>query len=104
MEQITLDLANAFKERLEQKIGGAEVIIFGSRARRDNQPDSELDLCVIVAELNRDTREIIFDCAWETGFAAGIVIVPVIFSRQEISGVLGESPLYRTVEREGIRL
>lgn len=97
-------LAQDFKERLNKKLGNAEVIIFGSSARGDNQPDSDLDLCVIIDETDRTTREIIFNCAWEAGFPAGVVIVPIIFSREELKGALGSSPIFRAVEREGIRL
>jgi predicted nucleotidyltransferase len=104
MERKSLSAARAFKRLLAKKLGPAQVIVFGSRARGDNQPDSDLDLCVIVERMNRRTREIIFDCAWEAGFSAGLVVVPVIFSREEIAGVMGESLLYQTVEREGIRL
>ena len=104
MEKRILGLAREFKELLKQRHLEAELIIFGSRARGDNQPDSDLDLCVIVKRLDRKTRDVVIDCAWEIGFKAGIVVVPIIFSRSEIKGALARSPIIMSVEREGVRL
>ena len=41
-----------------------------------------MDICVIVGKMDRETREVIFTLAWETGFKEDIVIVPLIFEKK----------------------
>lgn len=104
MDRKIIKLAQDFKEMVEKKLGPTEVIIFGSRARGDNDPDSDLDLAVIADRMDDETLNLISDCAWEVGFEAGIVVSPIVFTREEVVGVLKESPICQTIEKEGIRL
>lgn len=104
MEARTRKLAKDLKALLQKRLGEVEVIAFGSRVRKDFAPDSDLDLCVIVERLNRKVRDLVFACAWEVGFKADMVIVPVIFTRKEWRGVMAEAPIVRVIEREGVRL
>ena len=104
MQAKSKKLANELKALLEQKLGEVEVIAFGSRVRKDYRPDSDLDICVIVERLDRKVRNLIFDCAWQIGFEASIVIVPVIFTRKEWKGVMANAPIVKSIEREGVRI
>jgi predicted nucleotidyltransferase len=104
MEAKTRKLAQELKALIKDRFGEADVIVFGSRARGDFQPESDLDICVIVERLDRKTRDVIFDCAWEVGFKAGMVIVPVIFNRKEWKGVMASAPIVKTIAKEGVRL
>ncbi len=81
----------------------ARIWAFGSRARGDASPDSDLDVCVVVERLDRASRTRLSDLAWEVGFASGVVISTVAYSRQEFEeGPCAASALVRTVLREGV--
>ena len=48
------------------------VILFGSKARGDDEPDSDIDLLVITAQqLERQSEDAMQDAAWEIGLAHG---------------------------------
>src|SRR6266852_7094974 len=77
-------LAEHLKQALiEHHVTLYKAIVFGSRARGDAQPDSDLDVLVLVDHLNPLLRKIISHCAWEVGFAAGILIQTVVMTREE---------------------
>jgi predicted nucleotidyltransferase len=70
-------LAERLKHALiEHNISLYKAIVFGSRARGDAQPDSDLDVLVLVEHVTPTIRKIISHCAWEVGFEAGVLIQP----------------------------
>ena len=67
-------VALAFLEKLRDRYDVAQVIMFGSRARRDHGPDSDLDLAVVLngrrgdfIDIKLDMAGIAFDVMMETG-------------------------------------
>lgn len=93
-----------FKQILMQRVPLDSMIVFGSRARGDAEPESDLDIIVVLADDSTDAdRDRVSDCAWEAGFAEGIVIVPVVFTRRQWEeGPERRSLLAQAVRREGI--
>ena len=91
--------------KAQEQLGEVSIIVYGSRAREDSEPFSDMDICVIVEKMDRKTREIIFTTAWEAGFKEGVVIVPLIFEKKEWkdSPIL-ESPIYKNIQREGVEV
>jgi len=96
--------AAKFKQMmLERGIPVCETIVFGSRARGDAEPDSDLDVMVIVDHVDRHLRREISDCAWQAGYDAGIVVQSVVLTREEAeTGPERSSLLMLAVEKEGI--
>lgn len=92
-----------FRSALEARLRVSDVIVFGSRARGDAEEYSDLDVVVVLdEELNDAVRDYASDCAWHAGFEVGIVVVPIVFSRQEWQvGPVRNSLLARAVEAEG---
>ncbi|HOZ45254.1 MAG TPA: nucleotidyltransferase domain-containing protein [Candidatus Hydrogenedentes bacterium] len=92
------------KRLLVERLRVYDVILFGSRARGDAAPDSDMDVLVVVDEAILDeSREIVLDCAWEAGFDAGIVVAPVVVSREAWeNGPLRASLLAQAVREEGV--
>lgn len=75
----------------------------GSLARGDDTPESDLDIYIETVSLSRQQHQIISDILWEIGFENGVVIAPIIFSREDIeNGPLLASPIYKAIMREGI--
>lgn len=98
-----LGLAREAKEKLAQHIPVFEVRLFGSRARGDATPESDVDIYIETTSLTRPQRRLVSDILWEIGFDHGVVVAPVVFSREDLeNGPLSSSPLYRTIKREGV--
>jgi len=96
----------SFKKLLLERFSLAKMVLFGSRARGDADPSSDMDVVVILnGPLNEKIKEEISDCAWQAGFEHGIVVVPVVFTRDEWeSGPERHSLLVQAVEAQGIPL
>ena len=75
------------KEALSKNIGLIDFCLFGSKVRGNAAPDSDIDDIVFKINLS-------FDCFIST----------IIFGRAELEGPLSESPIYKTIEKEGIRI
>lgn len=103
MDRELLAKAKAAIQRIE---AGAEVILYGSRARGDAQPDSDWDLLIILDGQVDDQRawnlrSALLDVELETGAVLG----SLIRSRADWdSPRLRATPLYSNVSREGIPL
>jgi uncharacterized protein len=105
MNPVEHNVVDVFKKLLNKKLKVAELILFGSRARGDADPDSDLDVLVIADELSPELEEYISECAWEAGFQYGIVIVPVVFTRNEWeNGPERYSLLAEAIKSEGVIL
>lgn len=104
MTAIEKTVLDQFKTLLLQRLKLHRVILFGSRARGEAEPDSDMDVVVIVdGEITGAHREYISECAWQAGFEKGILLVPVAFSREEWENSPERSSLLaQAIEREGI--
>jgi uncharacterized protein len=91
------------RSMIEHGVPLSKIIVFGSRARGDAKPDSDLDVLVLVEHLPPSMRKIISHCAWEVGFEAGILIQTVVMTRDEAEhGPEQSSLLMLAVKDEGI--
>ena len=97
-------LVERFKNLLvEHEVPLYKTIVFGSRARGDAEPDSDLDVLVLVDHLNPTLRKTISHCAWEVGFEAGILIQTVVMTREQAEqGPEQSSLLMLAVKEEGV--
>lgn len=100
------ELLRRVKQTVQDVEPGAEVILYGSRARQEAGAESDWDFLVLVdgrmSESRADAiRHQLYELEWESGE----VLCTIVRSRQE-----WHSPRYRTmpfhqnVEREGIAL
>lgn len=97
-------LVERFKRSMiEHGVPLSKTIVFGSRVRGDAEPDSDLDVLVLVEHLNPAMRKTISHCAWEVGFDAGILIQTVVMTREQTEhGPEQSSLLMLVIEEEGV--
>jgi predicted nucleotidyltransferase len=95
------DIPAEFRRRAEAALGGrlAKVVLFGSRARGDSEPDSDWDLAVFLrgplAETDRFTlSDAAYDILLETGQFIQTIVFPL---RRESEDTL----LMRNIRSEG---
>lgn len=96
------------KRRLVERFGSCLVrfMVFGSYARGDNTPDSDIDVMVSLAgEMNAQIQVEIWDIALDIDVEYDVVLDVHVFSEQEIQNTLmGATPLMETVLSEGFPL
>ena len=103
MNSFEKDVLDTFKSLLTKRVRLQYLVLFGSRARGDADPDSDMDVLVVVDELTKEVEDYISDCAWEACFKHGIVMVPVVFSTDEWDrGPERSSLLAEAIREEGI--
>ena len=94
-----------FKTLLLKRVRLHKFILFGSRARGNADPYSDMDVVVVLDSSSEEERDYVSNCAWEAGFEHGIVVVPVVFSKNEWeNGPERHSLLVQAVSEEGVSL
>lgn len=103
MNSLEKNILDTFKLLLIKRIKLHSLVLFGSRARGDADPDSDMDVLVVVDELTKEVEDYITDCAWEACFSHGIIMVPIVFSTDEWDrGPENSSLLADVLRSEGI--
>ena len=98
----SLALTRELYRRLSKIIGeDVGVILYGSQARGEAIPDSDIDVLVVLPDLEKETLDIVFEVAWEVGFEAGQVISVTPTTHEEMDR-LTASPFFQAVQKEGI--
>ncbi len=68
------------------------------RARGDDDPESDLDLFIEVADLNNEIRELIQTAAWEVSLENGVMISTFIASSNSLTNsMLTANPLLKVI-------
>ena len=103
MNHIEKNILETFINLMRGQIIGYRVVLFGSRARGDADADSDMDVLVIVDDSTDLTEDFVSLCAWEAGFENDIVLVPVVFSRNDWeNGPERYSLLAEAIKSEGV--
>jgi uncharacterized protein len=81
------------------------VILFGSRARGDALPDSDVDLAVIVDRDEPELTRAIRDLAVETWLEYGLYLSTRVWSQAHWRRLAAlQTGLFRNLQRDGIEL
>jgi len=82
----------------------AEVILYGSRARGDNKPDSDWDVMILLNRKNVDkkTEQTFRHNLLDVELEIGVPISVFVYSKSDWEGKYSMTPLFRRIKKEGI--
>lgn len=93
------------KKMISKKYKLVDFVLYGSKASGTDTEESDIDVMVEIEEESRSARWDIYSMAAEVNMSFGCVISPILFSRRELEeGPMDESPIYRRIASEGIRI
>jgi predicted nucleotidyltransferase len=96
-----------FRNALAARFGDRlmDLRLFGSYARDEARPESDVDVLVVVAGLTRHERREVFDMAWEVYAKTLLHLSPLALSCAEWEMLRAREYLIASdIEREGIPL
>lgn len=98
-------IADELKRRIQQEVEVIDFRVYGSRARGDFTPESDLDVFLEVVSISKEQRLKISEMAWEVGFEMDRVISTFVVTSEQIRiGPIAANPILSQIENEGVRL
>ena len=100
------EILNAVKNILHRVAPDATAILYGSEARGEARPDSDIDVLVLLNKeiITLHDRQQITYPLYDVEFETGVIISPKVFSKQFWENELSITPFYHNVMNEGILL
>ena len=106
LQIILSEIAKTAKESFGEQLDS--VILYGSYARGDYTPDSDVDIMILVKGIAPENlwryRSAITSKSSELGLKYDLLIVPLIKDSDIFNKYLNVLPFYQNVHREGIRI
>jgi predicted nucleotidyltransferase len=96
---------NILKRTLSRDFSPIEFRLYGSKAKGTDSEESDLDLMIVLENLTPEIESQIDDLIFKLNIKYDCLIAALYFSRNELEvGPLAESPIYRHIQQEGMRL
>jgi len=100
------EIIKQIKQKMMETEPTATTILYGSEARGDARPDSDIDLLILLEGEKRDLHKEsdISGALYDIELSSGIPISPMIMLRKQWDNRPFKTPFYVNVMNEGIRL
>jgi len=91
------------KSRLKGRFDVRDMLLFGSKVRGQAGPDSDVDIMIELAKRSPEIESEIDDITFEVNLRNDSFITTIVFGQDELQqGPMKESPIYKTIRKEGI--
>lgn len=100
------EIVNRIREILHRVAPDTQAILYGSEARGDARPDSDIDVLILLDKdrISMDDEERITDGLYKIELDTGVMINPKVITRKQWNLAGKFTLFYRNVMREGIAL
>jgi predicted nucleotidyltransferase len=98
-------IINLIRQKVNEIDNTAEVILYGSRARGDEHPDSDWDILILVStRSDLDYEKVFRHSLYDIELELGEAISTSVYNKNEWKSKYWMTPLYQNVSREGLRI
>ncbi|MBR1687856.1 MAG: nucleotidyltransferase domain-containing protein [Prevotella sp.] len=99
-------IVRQIKDAVNRTDPTATAILYGSEARGDARPDSDIDVLILMDgdKMDWDRRDAIVNPLYDIEWATGVQISPMVILRKEWENRPFKTPFYINVKNEGVRL
>jgi len=101
MKKFVKEITNELKERISGRYTIKEMRVFGSSARGDRRPESDIDILVHLSYVDRQIEEDLFDMAYDLELKHDCLIDIIVVDDRDLSGLQGKSPIFERIRTEG---
>lgn len=100
------EVVRQIKEIIRQVAPTAETILFGSEARGEARPDSDIDLLILLDgdKLSLTNEETVTLPLYELELKTGVCISPIVMLKKQWRNRPFKTPFYVNIVNEGILL
>lgn len=103
IQNAIVDFSSEIRNKLKNNI--LDIRLFGSVAKGNNTPESDIDILVLLKKKDSNIQRLIFDMAFEVSLKYDVVISPILKSEREYNFPLFQKTLfYRNLKEEGLSL